>query len=82
MKNAPKFTPYVLFGGGILRYTVSCISCTATTTRNGINAGGGVSWHTGDNWGIRPEAKVLVGNHSANRYTARYSFGIFYQFGR
>jgi outer membrane protein with beta-barrel domain len=82
LKNLPKFTPYALGGIGIDHYSFSYNSnvfgYSASITTAGVNIGGGARWQLGDNWGLRPEWKILVGNHIAESLTG----GIYYQFGK
>ena len=72
IKN-PKFTPYALVGLGVFHS-----SAGRGSTSFGANIGGGARWQTGDNWGVRPELKIFVGDGSY----ARFTIGLYYKFGR
>ena len=73
LRNSPKFTPYALVGIGIVH-----VGSNSGVTRGGLNLGAGARWQTGKNWGIRPEIKFFLSNHTY----ARFSGGIYYQFGK
>jgi opacity protein-like surface antigen len=77
----PKFTPYVLGGLGILRFSASAsigsFSSSASDTSAGLNIGGGARWKAGENWGVRPEIKIFIADGSNVQFTA----GVYYKFG-
>ena len=77
LKNKAKVTPYVLAGLGILHVGHSGFS-SGGSTRGGLNLGGGARLRAGKNWGIQPEFKFFVSNHTY----ARFSGGIYYTFGK
>ena len=70
-KNA-KLTPYGLAGLGIIHVA------NGGSTRGGLNLGGGARWQAGTNWGIVPEFKFFVSNHTYARFTG----GLYYTFGK
>jgi opacity protein-like surface antigen len=82
LANSPRFTPYVLGGLGILRYSVSDevngVESEDSDTNAGLNVGGGLRIAGGTNWGIRPELKFLI----ADDTSTRISVGFYYSFGR
>ena len=82
LANSPRFTPYVLGGLGILRYSFSDEldgdESDDSDTNAGLNVGGGVRIAGGTNWGIRPELKFLI----ADDTSTRFSVGFYYGFGR
>jgi hypothetical protein len=76
------FAPYVLGGLGIVRArgtaTILGVTQSVSDTEAGVNIGVGGRWQPGVNWGVRPELKVLI----AENTSARFSVGLYYQFGR
>jgi hypothetical protein len=72
LKNNSKVTPYALAGLGIIHVG------NGGSTRGGLNLGGGARLQAGKNWGIQPEFKFFVSNHTY----ARFSGGIYYTFGK
>jgi hypothetical protein len=82
LKNLPKFTPYALGGFGLDHYSFSFhdsgLGYSSGLTIAGVNIGAGARWQLGDKWGIRPEWKMLIGNHFAESFTA----GVYYDFGK
>ncbi len=78
-----RYAPYAILGGGLLwntfdRSTVGPQGSVAVTSYSnvdfGFETGGGLRYYIRDNWGVRPELKVIV---SKQTYT-RFSVGIFY----
>ena len=77
-----RLVPYVILGGGPLWVSydqaVAGSQGAALTHVNewnfGFHTGGGVRYYIRDNWGVRPEFKVIV----SNRIYTRLSVGIFY----
>ncbi|MEP7354642.1 MAG: outer membrane beta-barrel protein [Acidobacteriota bacterium] len=85
LKNE-KLTPYVLGGVGIEHFSYGypsglcgIISCgSASFTTGGVNIGGGLRWTLNEKWGVRPEWKVLIGNHTSSRFAV----GVYYHLGK
>jgi hypothetical protein len=78
-----RWAPYAILGGGLLWNTFdqSVAGPQGTASRKhydnfdfGFHTGAGLRYYIRDNWGIRPEFKVIV---SKQTYT-RLSVGIFY----
>jgi hypothetical protein len=80
--NSPRFTPYVLGGIGYLRATASVsgagVDLDESASDTGLNIGGGARWQGGENWGLRPEVKILI----ADNASVRFSVGFYTRFGR
>jgi hypothetical protein len=72
-----KFVPYLLGGIGYQRVSVSAGRIDVSASNVGLNVGGGGRLQAGDNWGVRPELKVLIGDDGTN---ARFSVGFYLQF--
>ena len=76
-----RFTPYLLGGIGYVRATMTVSGSTSGSVSGsdtGLNIGGGARWQAGDNWGLRPEVKVLVSDNSS----VRFSVGIYWRLDR
>ena len=80
-----RWAPYGILGGGLLWNTFTqnaagpqgqLIRSSSSTLDFGFETGGGLRYYIRDNWGIRPELKVVV---SRQTYT-RFSIGVFYVF--
>jgi opacity protein-like surface antigen len=80
-----QWVPYALFGPSILldkfrqatvRSDRTAVFSTQNETNFGFRVGGGVRYHVSDNWGIRPEVRVVISNQN---YVA-LSVGVFYTF--
>jgi len=78
-----KWEPYFIAGGGVLWNFLQAESVNSAGARvvkqydqvNGaFHTGGGVRYYVGEQWGIRPEVKVIV---SKQIYTS-ISMGVFY----
>ena len=79
-----KFAPYAILGGGLLWNTYSALPVAAVGNpglyvgaddfRFGFHTGGGFRYYVKENWGIRPEFKVIVSSQTYSRFT----IGIFY----
>ena len=75
-----RLAPYAIIGGGLLFNTFRGYTGPQGALvgiedfKFGVQTGGGVRYYLGENWGIRPEFKVIV---SSQTYT-RMSIGVFY----
>jgi opacity protein-like surface antigen len=75
-----RWAPYAILGGGLLFDTFNAVSGPQGALVRihefnfGFHTGAGLRYHIRDNWGIRPELKVIV----SNRTYTRLSVGIFY----
>ena len=75
-----RWAPYVLIGGGLVFNTFRAYAGPQGALigiqdfKMGFHTGGGVRYYVGENWGIRPEFKVVV---SSRTYT-RMAVGVFY----
>jgi hypothetical protein len=79
-----RWQPYGILAAGLLYSTFQVASINAAGVmsfvgRNDINfefqTGGGVRYFIADNWGVRPELKVIVSNRTYTRFT----IGVFYR---
>jgi hypothetical protein len=75
-----RLAPYVIVGGGLFYNSFHAYAGPQGALigiddfKFGVQSGGGVRYYIGDNWGIRPEFKVIV---SSRTYT-RMTIGVFY----
>ena len=78
-----KWAPYGIIGPSLLWNSYQAASAGAGgagvyVSRNdmnfGFHTGGGVRYHINDNWGIRPEVRVVISNQT---YVA-FSLGVFF----
>jgi len=78
-----RLVPYAILGGGALwdayDHSVAGPQGAAVVSRNnewnfGFHTGAGVRYYVRDNWGVRPELRVIV----SNRTFTRLSVGVFY----
>ena len=86
-----RWAPYGIVGAGLLFDTFRAVPTGAPQDEPGhmqptvvfavdefnfgFHTGGGVRYYFGDDWGIRPEFKVIVSNRTYTRFT----IGIFYK---
>lgn len=79
--NNPKFTPHVLGGIGYFRASANAsgfgVSFDSSASTTGLNVGVGARWQVGENWGLRPEVKILIADGSSVRFVVGFyrSFG-------
>ncbi len=75
-----RWAPYAILGGGLLFNSFRAYSGPQGALigiedfKFGVQSGGGVRYYIGENWGVRPEFKVIV---SSRTYT-RMTIGVFY----
>jgi hypothetical protein len=75
-----RWAPYGLIGGGLAFNTFSAYAGPQGALigiqdfKMAFQAGGGVRYYVGENWGIRPEVKVIV----SSRTFTRVAIGVFY----
>jgi hypothetical protein len=86
-----RWAPYGIVGGGVLFDAFRAVPIPASPDEQGqpqtsvavavnefnfgFHTGGGVRYYIGDDWGIRPEFKVIVSNRTYTRFT----IGFFYK---
>ena len=86
-----RWAPYGIVGGGVLFDSFRAVPVAAPPDENGLpqtsvalavnefnfgfHTGGGVRYYIGEDWGIRPEFKVIVSNRTYTRFT----IGFFYK---
>ena len=75
-----RWVPYAILGGGLLwnpyRYTTTGSQgwSDSSEVNFGFHTGGGVRYYVRQDWGIRPECKIIV----STRTHARLTVGFFY----
>ena len=78
-----KWAPYAIAGPSVMwnsyeQLVTGAGGSTSTTSRDDVNfgfhTGGGVRYHINENWGIRPEVRVIISNQT---YVA-FSLGVFF----
>jgi hypothetical protein len=75
-----RWVPYAILGGGLLwnpyRYTAGSQAWSDSSEVNfGFHTGGGVRYYLRQNFGVRPECRIIV----STRTHARVTVGFFYQ---
>jgi hypothetical protein len=77
-----KWAPYAILGGGLLFNSYNAAIgpqgalIRVEDFKFGFHTGGGVRYYVRENWGIRPEFRVIV---SSRTYT-RFTVGVFFTF--
>ncbi len=80
-----KWAPYGILGPSILwnsyeQYATGSGGTTVTTRRDDVNigfhTGGGVRYHITENWGIRPEVRVVISNQTFVAFSLGFFFNV------
>jgi hypothetical protein len=75
-----KVVPYLVGGLGAGRFSLSGVGQDFRATRFAGNAGIGLRCYAGENWGIRPEFKLIKYKDGVS--SVQFSLGLFFQFGK
>ncbi len=80
-----RWAPYGIVGPGILwnsyeQYATGSAGNTLTVRHDDVNfgfhTGGGVRYHLGENWGIRPEVRVVISNQTFVAFSLGFFFNV------